>query len=133
MLSSGIISYANITDYEGIVEVFAKCFYDPLAYDAYLFTLMDYFDADGFNKDLLAQCAGKTDCQATISNSYFAVPEDKKQAGQFAFAQVACKSSDEILDNKMAAGLVSACFGLWICLMWAYVMSFLYAEAKIDD
>ena len=75
MLSSGIVSYANVTDYEGIVEVYAKCFYDPLAYDAYLFPLMEYFDADGFNADLLAQCEGKAYCHAKISNSYFAVPE----------------------------------------------------------
>ena len=44
VLSSGIISYTSEDDYPGIVEVFAKCYYDPNAFDAYLFPYMQYFD-----------------------------------------------------------------------------------------
>ena len=50
VLSSGIITYANVTDYAGIVEVYAKCYYDPEAYDAYLYPYMENFKQDLFNQ-----------------------------------------------------------------------------------
>lgn len=128
IFSSGIVSYANVTDYKGIVESFAKCYYSPDQYDAYLFPLMEYFDEEGFNNELRSQCVGERMCNVTISNSYFAVPEDLKQPGQFAFSQLACKSTDEMLDLKIAAGLVGACLGLWMCLITSSVFSFMSAE-----
>lgn len=78
IFSSGIVSYANVTDYKGIVESFAKCYYSPDEYDAYLFPLMEYFDEEGFNNELRSQCQGERLCNATISNSFFAVPDDLK-------------------------------------------------------
>ena len=44
VFSSGIVSYANETDYPGLVESFAKCYYDKDDSDAYLFPYMRYFD-----------------------------------------------------------------------------------------
>ena len=46
VLSSGIVSYQNATDYTGLVEVFAKCYYDPNGYDEEYFYYMDYFDKE---------------------------------------------------------------------------------------
>lgn len=43
VLSSGIITYSSTEDYAGIVEIYAKCYYDPDAYDAYLYPYMDAF------------------------------------------------------------------------------------------
>ena len=61
VISSGVISFQNTTDYAGIVEVFGKCYYnpDPTAYDADQFFLMEYFDTAGFNSEFLAQCHGE--------------------------------------------------------------------------
>ena len=44
VFSSGIVSYANETDYPGLVESFAKCYYDEQDSDAYLFPYMQYFN-----------------------------------------------------------------------------------------
>ena len=44
VFSSGIVSYADKEDYPGLVESFAKCYYDKDDYDAYLFPYMVYFD-----------------------------------------------------------------------------------------
>ena len=53
VLSSGIISYDSADDYPGLVEVFAKCYYDPTHYDVELFPYMKYFDEQKFNKSLM--------------------------------------------------------------------------------
>ena len=84
--SSGIISYESPTDYEGLVEVFGKCYYDPDATDAHLFPYMQYFKAEQFNSELMAQCEGKNTCTATLSYDSFQVPLLKRTNGQFAFA-----------------------------------------------
>ena len=78
MLSSGIISYASANDYPGLVEVYAKCYYDPdpEAYDAKQWLYMDYFDESLFNQELLDQCSGQEKCKAKISKSAFNVPSD---------------------------------------------------------
>ena len=34
VFSSGIVSYANSTDYPGLTEVFGQCYYDPEGPDA---------------------------------------------------------------------------------------------------
>ena len=34
VFSSGVVSYNSATDYNGLVEVFGKCYYDPEAPDA---------------------------------------------------------------------------------------------------
>ena len=82
VMNSGIISYEGLIDYSGIVEIFAKCYYDPDNYDAYLFYFMQYFDAEAFNADLLDKCYGQQLCNATMSMDYFkGIPEEKRTVG----------------------------------------------------
>lgn len=53
VFSSGVISYDSPTDYNGLVEVFGKCYYDAEDSDAYLFPYMKYFSADQFESELM--------------------------------------------------------------------------------
>ena len=59
ILSSGIVSYDSAEDYQGLTEVFAKCYYEPTMTDAKYFPYMQYFNADQFNGELLSHCLGK--------------------------------------------------------------------------
>ena len=45
VLNAGVVSYTDADDYKGLSEVFGKCYYDPEAYDAYLFPYMSGFDS----------------------------------------------------------------------------------------
>ena len=56
VLSSGIVSYSSAEDYQGLTEVFAKCYYDAEMSDASYFPYMQYFNADVFNAELLTAC-----------------------------------------------------------------------------
>ena len=85
VLSSGVISFDNATDSDGLTEVFGKCFYDPEGADAEIFSLMPYFDRISFDADFLAQCAGKEKCEARLDTSPIAIPPDQKTAGQYVF------------------------------------------------
>ena len=53
--------------------------------------------------------------------------------GQFAFAQVACTQSDDQLDHKIAGGLLTACIGMAMVLIFVMSMSYFFAESSIDE
>ena len=75
MLSSGVISYSDVDDYPGLVEIYGKCYYEPDGYDAHLFHYMDYFDAEGFNAQFLNKCRGNNHCTAHLSLDHIKIPE----------------------------------------------------------
>ena len=62
VLSSGIMSYTDIEDYKGLVDVYALCYYDSELPNANLFPFMANFDQETFNDELLSQCLDQDTC-----------------------------------------------------------------------
>ena len=52
VLSSGVVSYENVDDYPGLVNVFGKCYYGEPGDEKYM-PYSKYVDTDSLNKDLL--------------------------------------------------------------------------------
>lgn len=101
--------------------------------DAQYFPYMTYFNSEQFNAELLANCEGQQICRTQLSMSSFAIPADlQTPTGQFAFAQVACKSGTEELHGRESWGLLTACIGLFMCFIYMFTMTYGYTESLID-
>ena len=134
VLSSGIVSYQNEDDYDGLVEVFGKCYYKESDPDADLYPYMKYFDKVQFEYELLKECYGQQQCQASISYKAFeSIPNWKRNNGQFAFAQIACHSNETQLDEKTNWGLLTACISLYLVVIFAFDLSWIGVKIKINS
>ena len=138
ILSSGLVEYKSLEDYEGIVNVFGSCYYEEnifakAAGGSSKGSLMEYFDAKMFNEELLSACKGKQECQAKLSMAAIKVPTSKQTLnGQFVFAQVSCKSDEENLAQKRQIGLAVVALGFIICLFYGATIGYLYWTSKIN-
>ena len=94
---------------------------------------MQYFNSSAFDADFLNQCLGKQHCNATVSYDAFNVPEEQQTFGQFSFVQVACSSHDDQIENRNAYAILTACIGLFICLLYHHTISYINAETNINE
>ena len=56
-----------------------------------------------------------------------------KGAGDFVFAQVACKSTKDNLDVKRSFGLLCTLIGLFMIIFSMFSIQLVQAEAQIDE
>lgn len=68
-----------------------------------------------------------------MPNSVTGIAPADQEVYMYMFAQASCVQSEEMLMTKKTWGLVVACLGLAICLIWTNSMNYLLHMDRIND
>ena len=118
-------------DHDNIITM---CYIDPnqFAHDHPNAAYIRSFNAE-FQQSILSQCRGKQTCNAFVPNSITRIRARYQETYMYMFAQVSCVQSEEMLMTKNMWGLLVACLGCAICLIWVSAMNYLLKMDKIND
>ena len=94
---------------------------------------MANFNMEGFIDSIMSQCRGKQTCNSFIQNDITGIPPEHQETYMYLFAQVACVQDEETLIQKHTWGLVVACLGIAICMIWSSSMDYLLNMDEIND
>ena len=80
------------------------------------------------------ECAGKESCSVTIPFEEFArIRPEAQRLNMLVFAQVSCTQSVDTLVEKGRWGLLSACIGIFMCIVFTSTVKKMLHEDKIND
>ena len=101
-------------------NIITTCYIDESipVLDSSGFNDMANFDMQAFTDSIMNQCKGNQTCNAFVMNEITGIAPEHQETYMYLFAQVACVQDDETLNEKHHWGLVVACLGIAICMIW---------------
>lgn len=116
-------------------NIITTCYIDESipVLDSSGFNDMANFDMQAFTDSIMNQCKGNQTCNAFVMNEITGIAPEHQETYMYLFAQVACVQDDETLNEKHHWGLVVACLGVAICMIWQNSMEYLMNMDEIND
>ena len=91
-----------------------------------------YFDKERLRSEVLAECEGKNSCDVVLNSArFFRLPKEDRRPNHVMFVQVACTQMEGELEVKNRRGLLIACIGLFMWLIYQISISLLHNNHKI--